>query len=145
MGPGPKNLYLIGLLGDSGGGPTDLSEKLLEPFVFPLRVSVFCCTFTYSQCRLLPVSSITLGLPWWLRDNAFACNVKDPGLIPGSGRSPGEGNGNPLQYCCLENSVGDNPWGCKELDTTEQLHFLFLNFFSLTTITVMVNFMCQLG
>ena len=145
MGPGPKNLYLIGLLGDSGGGPTDLSEKLLEPFVFPLRVSVFCCTFTYSQCRLLPVSSITLGLPWWLRDKAFACNVKDPGLIPGSGRSPGDGNGNPLQYCCLENSVGDNPWGCKELDTTEQLHFHFLNFFSLTTITVMVNFMCQLG
>lgn len=35
MGPGPKNLYLIGLLGDSGGGPTDLSEKLLEPFAFP--------------------------------------------------------------------------------------------------------------
>ena len=122
MGPGPKNLYLIGLLGDSGGGPTDLSEKLLEPFVFPLRVSVFCCTFTYSQCRLLPVSSITLGLPRWLRDKAFACNVKDPGLIPGSGRSPGEGNGNPLQYCCLENSVGDNPWGRKESDTTERLN-----------------------
>ena len=34
-----------------------------------------------------------------------ACNVGDPGLIPGSGRSPGEGNGNPLQYSCLENSM----------------------------------------
>ena len=31
------------------------------------------------------------------------CNAGDPGLIPGSGRSPGEGNGNPLQYHCLEN------------------------------------------
>ena len=145
MGPVPRNLHLIDLLGDSGGGPTDHSEKLLEPFVFSLRVSVFCCTFTYSQCRLLPVISITLGLPWWLRDKAFACNVEDLGLIPGSGRSPREGNGNPLQYWCLENSVGYNPWGRKELDTTEQLHFHFLNFFSLSTITVMVNFMCQLG
>ena len=34
---------------------------------------------------------------------ASACNVGDPGSIPGSGRSPGEGNGNPLQYSCLEN------------------------------------------
>ena len=36
---------------------------------------------------------------------ACACNVGDPGSIPGSGRSPGEGNGNPLQYSCLENSM----------------------------------------
>ena len=34
-----------------------------------------------------------------------ACNAGDQGLIPGSGRSPGEGNGNPLQYPCLENSM----------------------------------------
>ena len=34
---------------------------------------------------------------------ASACNTRDPGLIPGLGRSPGEGNGNPLQYSCLEN------------------------------------------
>ena len=36
---------------------------------------------------------------------ASACNVEDPGSIPGSGRSPGEGNGNPLQYSCLKNSM----------------------------------------
>ena len=36
---------------------------------------------------------------------ASACNAGDRGLIPGSGRSPGEGNGNPLQYSCLENSM----------------------------------------
>ena len=46
-------------------------------------------------------------------------------MIPGSGRSPGEGNGNPLQYSFLENSVGYNPWGCKESDTSERLHFHF--------------------
>ena len=34
-----------------------------------------------------------------------ACNAGDLGLIPGSGRSPGEGNGNPLQYSCLENPI----------------------------------------
>ena len=34
-----------------------------------------------------------------------ACNVGDPGSTPGLGRSPGEGNGNPLQYSCLENSM----------------------------------------
>ena len=36
---------------------------------------------------------------------ASACNVGDPGSIPGSGRSPGEGNGNPLQHSCLENRM----------------------------------------
>ena len=37
-------------------------------------------------------------------------NVGDPGSIPGLGRSPGEGNGNPLQYSCLENSMDGGAW-----------------------------------
>ena len=41
---------------------------------------------------------------------ASACNVGDPGLIPGSGRSPGDGNGNLLQYSCLENSMDGEAW-----------------------------------
>ena len=41
---------------------------------------------------------------------ASACNSRDLGLIPGSGRSPGEGNGNPLQYSCLENSMNGGTW-----------------------------------
>ena len=54
----------------------------------------------------------------------LSVNTGDLGLIPGSGKSPGEGNGTPLQYSCLENSmdrslVGYNPWGCKESDTTK--------------------------
>ena len=40
----------------------------------------------------------------------FACNVGDPGSVPGLGRSPGEGNGNPLQYSCLENPMGRGAW-----------------------------------
>ena len=39
-----------------------------------------------------------------------ACNVGDPGSIPGSGRFPGEGNGNPLQYSCLENTMDRGAW-----------------------------------
>ena len=41
---------------------------------------------------------------------ASACNVGDLGSIPGLGRSPGEGNGNPLQYSCLENSMDGGAW-----------------------------------
>ena len=39
-----------------------------------------------------------------------ACNAGDPGLIPGLGKSPGEGNGNPLQCSCLENSLDRGAW-----------------------------------
>ena len=39
-----------------------------------------------------------------------ACNAGDPGLIPGSGRSPGEGNGDPLQYPCLGNPMDRGTW-----------------------------------
>ena len=38
------------------------------------------------------------------------CNAEDPGLIPGSEKSPGEGNGYPLQYSCLENSMDRGAW-----------------------------------
>ena len=60
----------------------------------------------------------------------LSANAGDLGSIPGSGRYPGEGNGNPHQYSCLENSVvrgtsstahGESPWTRKELDTTEAL------------------------
>ena len=39
-----------------------------------------------------------------------ACNVGDPVLTPGSGRSPGEGNGNPLQYSCVDNPMDEGTW-----------------------------------
>ena len=56
--------------------------------------------------------------------------MQEMGSIPGSGRSPGERNGNPLQYSCVENSmerslVGYSPWGHKEFNTTEQLTHTF--------------------
>ena len=45
------------------------------------------------------------GLPWWLSGKESARNAGDLGSVPGLGRSPGEGNGNPLQYSCLENPM----------------------------------------
>ena len=46
-----------------------------------------------------------VGFPGGSEVKASACKVEDPGSIPGSGRSPGEGNGNPLHYPCLENPM----------------------------------------
>ena len=66
-----------------------------------------------------------------------SCNAGDSdsisGLIPASGRSPGEGNGNPLQYSCLENSMDieaqqTEAHGVTESDTTEQLTLSFFTF-----------------
>ena len=53
---------------------------------------------------------IWLGFPGGSEVKASACNVGDLGSIPGSGRSPGEGNGNPLQYSCLENPIDGEAW-----------------------------------
>ena len=51
-----------------------------------------------------------MSFPGGSDDKASACNVGDPGSIPGLGRSPGEGNGNPLQYSCLENPTDGGAW-----------------------------------
>ena len=50
------------------------------------------------------------GFPGGPDGKESACNGGDPGLIPGSGRSPGEGNGNTLQYSCLENPMDRGAW-----------------------------------
>ena len=51
-----------------------------------------------------------MGFPGGLDGNESACNVGDSGSITGSERSPGEGNGYPLQYSCLENSMNRGAW-----------------------------------
>ena len=51
-----------------------------------------------------------MGFPHSSAGKSSACNAGDPGLIPGSGRSPEEGKGNPLQYSCLENPTDRGAW-----------------------------------
>ena len=51
-----------------------------------------------------------LGFPGGSESKESACNAGDPGLIPGLGRSPGEGNDNLLQYSCLENPMDRGAW-----------------------------------
>ena len=57
---------------------------------------------------LVPVEGV--GLFQWLSGKESACNAGDTGLIPDSGRSPGERNGNPLQYSCQENPIDRGAW-----------------------------------
>ena len=79
--------------------------------------------------------SVNIYCPWFMVPGIFrggsdgkASAYNDLGSIPGSARSPGEGNGNPLQYSCLENPLDGGTWlgysprGCRESDMTERLH-----------------------
>ena len=59
----------------------------------------------YIYMLLLVVALMFLGFPGRSEGKASACNTEDLGSIPGLGRSPGQGNGNPLQYPCLENPM----------------------------------------
>ena len=62
-----------------------------------------------------------MGFPGGSDGKESACNEGDLGLIPGLGRSPGGGRGNPLHYSCLENPHGQSSLPSKEVDMTEQL------------------------
>ena len=64
-----------------------------------------------------------LDFPGGSDGKVSAYNAGDPGSIPGSGISPGEGNGNPLQSHGWRSLVGYCPWGHKESDMTERLPF----------------------
>ena len=59
---------------------------------------------------------LTIGFPGDSDGKESACNTGDLGLIPASGRSPGEGNGNPLQYFCLENFMYRGAGGLQSIE-----------------------------
>ena len=56
------------------------------------------------------IYTLTRGFPGGSDGKASACNAGEPGSIPGLGRSPGGGNGNPHQYSCLENPMDTGAW-----------------------------------
>ena len=73
-------------------------------------------------------------ISWRLSSKELACQCKRHRCDPGVGKIPGEGNGNPLQYSCLENCrdrEGYSPWGHKQSDTSEQLTLNFMALISL--------------
>ena len=100
-----------------------LSQRSLR-FFFPILFCIFCSvgiiSTILSSRSLIPSSvsvilllipfSVLLSFPGGSDGKASACNVGDPGLIPGLGRSPGKGNGNPLQYFYLENPTDGGAW-----------------------------------
>ena len=83
----------------------------------PVSVFYLECLKTYFQTFL--------GFPGGSESKESTCNAQDPGSIPGPGRSPGRGHGDPLQYSCLENPMDGGAWratvhgGCKESDKSE--------------------------
>ena len=74
------------------------------------------------------------GFPGSSDSKMSVCNAGDPGLIPGSGRSPGEGNGNPLQYFCQE-----NPKDKRVMTPLTYWRASFLKPFSFETFTVLTK------
>ena len=78
--------------------------------VFPLGAKVCYSLIQCSQQFIELTTSNNGWFPGGSDGKASTRNVGDPGSIPGSGRSPGEGNGNPLQYSCLENSMDGGAW-----------------------------------
>ena len=96
--------------GHGGGEPNGGISRILQSLqwillLLPLARVYMCC----SQSR---------GLPRWLSGKESACQAGDVSLIPELGRSPGEGNGNSLQYSCLENPIDRgwaSPWASKRV------------------------------
>ena len=87
------------------GNLTWVPSGAIFPVTFAQLVSV---TFWWFLRYFKP--STGMRLPCGSEGKASACSAGDLGSIPGSGRSPGEGNGNPLQYSCLENPMDRGAW-----------------------------------
>ena len=116
---------------------TSLFSSILLNFLFPIvicknslyivDIRVFCWLYIYitnvfSYFGFLFCFNKQKGFPDSSASKESSCNTGDPSLIPGSGRSPREGKGYPLQYYGLENSMDYiSLWGCKESNMTEWL------------------------
>ena len=88
------------------------TQNLWEATKAVLRRKFIAIKFYIKKQEKHQIDNLTLYLdfPGGSDSKASAYNVGDPGLIPWLGRSSGEGNGNPLQYSCLENPVDGEAW-----------------------------------
>ena len=103
-------------------GCSSYPSQLITLWPYELELGFVVLALEGSQSNIQPTERVALVVK---NPPAIAGDVRDAGLIPGSGRSPEGGHGNPLQYSCLENPhgqrslVGYTPWGLHESDTTE--------------------------
>ena len=68
------------------------------------------CNWPPTKIIWLNILRKSVGFPRISVGKEFACSAEEPGSVPGSGRSPAEGNGNPLYYACLENPMARGTW-----------------------------------
>ena len=107
--------------------------RSFEPRSPALQVASFCLSPREAWPLLTQVwfSLTEGGLPWGSDGKESARSAEDPGLIPKLGRSPGEGNGTPLQYSCLEDPMDRGAWlqswGRKATNTFTLLFFTDLS------------------
>ena len=92
-----------------------------------VRLTPKILIFFWADCRK---PSCILNFPCISVNKGSVCNSGDPGLIPGSGRSPGEGNGNPLQYSCLENLMDRGAWQATVHGVTRVGHDLVIKLYT---------------
>ena len=85
--------------------------------LFSLRLLLLCTYIHIPACDWYHIVKVM-----WYSPQESACNTGNPGLIPGSGRSPGEGNGNPPWYSCLENSMDRGVWATVHGEWTRLSH-----------------------
>ena len=124
--------FILGLVRDSSGQGKSLPSPSEHFFCCPLltlqctRVDEWLalCETSEEPCSAVPwwphtahgrnlswvYTNLSVGFPGGSDGKASAYNVGDPGSIPGSGRSPAEGKGDPLQYPCLENPTDGGAW-----------------------------------
>ena len=99
-------------------------------FLYGATGILLCCWLEHKAVQSLhktDLHSVFWGFPGGSESKESTCNAGELGLIPGSGRSPGEGNGKPLQCSCLENPMDRGAWkatvhGLAELDTTKHAY-----------------------
>ena len=104
-----KNKYFLKNLG--------FTEKVRASENLKISLTYNCSGTHYISLNCMTWSDI--GFPGGSDGKESACNARDPGSIPESGRSTGEGNGYPLQYSCLENSMDRGAWQVTVLRVTK--------------------------